>query len=169
MKKLGILVGVLAVVSLGCNNNDNTGGGGAAGSGGTAGDGGQGGASGGGGAGGQGGSPSQDVAISFEGVVGPDPFVCGATYDNLGANNSSLELSDFRLYIQNVELKNAAGDYVPVTMTDDDVWQSDGTALIDFEDVAATSARRKSTRRSWARLRPARILESVLRWVSRSM
>lgn len=76
---------------------------------------------------------NKDVTITFAAMVGGVPFVCGDTYDSLGANDTSLQISDFRFFVQSVELKNDAGDYVPVTLSDND-WQAEGTTLLDFED-----------------------------------
>ncbi|MBT8450691.1 MAG: metallo-mystery pair system four-Cys motif protein [Deltaproteobacteria bacterium] len=75
----------------------------------------------------------QDVALSFAAVVGEEPFVCGDTYENLGANGTPLVLSDFRFYVQDVALKNAAGAWVPVEL-EENSFQSSGVALLDFED-----------------------------------
>jgi len=75
----------------------------------------------------------QDVALSFAAVVGDQPFACGTTYDNLGANDTSLELSDFRFYVQEVELKNAAGAWVTLQL-EENSFQNSGVALLDFED-----------------------------------
>ena len=75
----------------------------------------------------------QDVELSFAAVVGDAPFVCGNTYENLGANDTSLVLSDFRFYVQDVELKNAAGAWVPIQL-EDNSFQNSGVALLDFED-----------------------------------
>lgn len=77
----------------------------------------------------------QNVELSFDAVVGDTAFVCGDTYDNLGANDTSLVLSDFRFYVQDVEMKNARGAWVPVTL-DENRWQNGGVALLDFEDCA---------------------------------
>lgn len=74
------------------------------------------------------------VAIEFAAMVGEEPFVCGDTYDNLGADDASLQLSDFRFFVQDIELRTQAGDYVAVELTES-VWQVDGNvALLDFED-----------------------------------
>jgi len=110
MKQTTILVATLALAGFGCDSSSE-------GSGGTGGDGGQGDA----------------VSIEFAAVVGEDAFVCGDTYDNLGANDTSLVLSDFRFYVQEVEMKNAADTWVPVEL-DDNAFQSNGVALLDFED-----------------------------------
>jgi len=87
-----------------------------------------------GGEGGTGGTP-QSVTINFAAMVGDQVFVCGTTYDNLGADDSSLEVSDFRFYVQDLELKNADGNYVAIDLdTDGNIWQVDNVALLDFED-----------------------------------
>jgi len=78
-------------------------------------------------------STPQEVELSFAAVVGDQPFVCGNRYDNLGANDTSLVLSDFRFYVQEVELKNAAGAWVPVQL-EENSFQNSGVALLDFED-----------------------------------
>lgn len=84
------------------------------------------------------GSGSQAVTIEFSAKVGPEDFVCGETYDNLGASSTSLQLSDFRFFVSELELKDRDGNYVPVTLDTND-WQSEGTALLDFEDACSSS------------------------------
>ena len=78
-------------------------------------------------------SGSQQVELSFAAVVGDAPFVCGVKYDNLGADGASLVLSDFRFYVQDIELKNSAGMWIPVQL-DDNKFQNSNVALLDFED-----------------------------------
>jgi uncharacterized repeat protein (TIGR04052 family) len=80
-----------------------------------------------------GGSSSQAVTVQFSAKVGAEDFVCGNTYDGLGADDSSLELIDFRFFVQDVELKNADGDYVPLAL-DTNAWQTGSVTLLDFED-----------------------------------
>ena len=79
------------------------------------------------------GSAPQEVELSFAAVVGDQPFVCGNPYENLGADETSLVLSDFRFYVQDVALKNAAGTWVPVAL-EENSFQNSGVALLDFED-----------------------------------
>ena len=80
-------------------------------------------------------SSSQAVTIEFAAKVGTADFVCGDTYENLGANATSLQLGDFRFYVQDVELKNADGEYVAVELdTNGNDWQTTNVALLDFED-----------------------------------
>ena len=60
--------------------------------------------------GGSGGAGSQEVELSFAAMVGDREFVCGDTYENLGSHDTTLRLVDFRFYVQDVALKNAAGE-----------------------------------------------------------
>jgi len=114
MSKITILVATLALVSFGCGDSS---------SGGTGGTGGEG--------------SAVAVTIQFAAKVGMADFECGEVYDNLGANSTSLQLDDFRFYVQDVELKNADGDYVPVELdTDGNIWQVENVALLDFEDCS---------------------------------
>jgi uncharacterized repeat protein (TIGR04052 family) len=82
---------------------------------------------------GDGSSNSQQVELAFAAVVGDEPFVCGETYDNLGTTGASLMLSDFRFYVQDVELQNSAGAWVPLQLTVNK-FQNSNVALLDFED-----------------------------------
>ena len=84
------------------------------------------------------GSGTQAVTIEFLAKVGAEDFVCGETYDNFGASNTSLQLSDFRFFVSDMELKDSGGNYVPVPLDTND-WQSEGTALLDFEDACSSS------------------------------
>lgn len=81
-------------------------------------------------------SAAQEVELSFAAVVGEQPFVCGETYDNLGANDTSLMLSDFRFYVHDVQMQNAAGRWMTVKL-DENKFQTGGVALLDFEDCAS--------------------------------
>jgi uncharacterized repeat protein (TIGR04052 family) len=76
---------------------------------------------------------SQDVSLSFAAVVGDAEFECGGTYEGLGSDSTTLTLEDFRFYVQDVELKNAEGDWVPVDL-EDNQFQIDNVALLDFEN-----------------------------------
>jgi len=73
------------------------------------------------------------VTIEFAAMVGDEAFVCGETYDNLGATGESLVLSDFRFYVQDVELQNGAGEWIPVQLSENK-FQNSNVALLDFED-----------------------------------
>lgn len=86
-----------------------------------------------GGSGGSGAGLSAQIA--FQARVDGADFVCDALYEGLGADQSALQFSDFRLYVQDVALKNAEGDWVPVALEDGD-FQGEGVVLLDFEDCA---------------------------------
>lgn len=79
-------------------------------------------------------APTQPVAIRFAGMVGDQPFACGQSYQGVGARNSRITPSDFRFYVSDVELVDAAGRAVPVSLAQDGVWQHANVALIDFEN-----------------------------------
>lgn len=74
------------------------------------------------------------VSIRFAAMVGDRPFACGQTYEAIGATGSRVTPSDFRFYVSGVELIDAAGKAVPLTLDQDDRWQHRGVALLDFED-----------------------------------
>ena len=77
---------------------------------------------------------TQPVTVNFAAKVGAQPFVCDQAF-TLGANDTSLSFSDFRFFVYDVELRNADGDYVAIEL-DDTNFQSDGVALLDFEDCS---------------------------------
>jgi uncharacterized repeat protein (TIGR04052 family) len=104
MNRTTILVATLALASFGCDSSS-----------------------------GSGVADSQAVTIQFAAKVGADDFVCGDTYDNLGANDSSLKLTDFRFYVQDVKVQNTDAEWVPVVLTQNQ-FQIDDVALLDFED-----------------------------------
>ncbi|WP_434383672.1 MbnP family copper-binding protein [Melittangium boletus] len=74
------------------------------------------------------------VDIPFEARVGAEPFACGRVYTGLGTTATTYEPKDFRVYVHDVRLVTAEGMEVPVSLTDDDVWQYSGAALLDFAD-----------------------------------
>lgn len=74
------------------------------------------------------------VSIRFAAMVGDKPFACGQSYEGIGASGSRVTPSDFRFYVSGVELIDAAGKAVPLTLDQDDRWQHRGVALLDFED-----------------------------------
>ncbi|NVJ08362.1 metallo-mystery pair system four-Cys motif protein [Myxococcus sp. AM001] len=75
-----------------------------------------------------------EVAIPFEARVGSEPFACGRTYTGVGTTGTTYEPLDFRVFIHDVRLVTAAGAEVPLELTQDERWQHEGTALLDFAD-----------------------------------
>jgi uncharacterized repeat protein (TIGR04052 family) len=75
-----------------------------------------------------------EVTIRFAATVGNRPVDCGMIYDGVGTTSSTISINDYRFYIANVRLINAAGEEVPVELTQDGKWQYENVALLDFED-----------------------------------
>lgn len=75
-----------------------------------------------------------DVSIRFAAMVGERPAACGMIYEALGTAGSPISLNDYRFYISNVRLINAAGEEVAVELVQDGMWQYQNVALLDFED-----------------------------------
>jgi hypothetical protein len=83
----------------------------------------------------QAGAQTQPVAIHFKGVVASEDFACGHSYKGIGTTKSTIKPIDFRFYIHNVRVLDETGKSVAVDLTQDDKWQLDNLALIDFEDA----------------------------------
>ena len=76
----------------------------------------------------------QPVTIDFKGLVGNVPFSCADTAGYaIGTGTLPWIPKDFRFYVSNVRLVDAAGAEAPVTL-DASVWQGYGVALLDFEN-----------------------------------
>src|SRR5574343_335397 len=65
-----------------------------------------------------------------------EPFVCGRSYDKVGSAASRITPTDFRFYVSDVALLDAAGHATPLTLGQDGAWQYRNVALIDLEDGA---------------------------------
>ncbi|MEL6903307.1 MAG: MbnP family copper-binding protein [Cyanobacteria bacterium J06606_4] len=76
---------------------------------------------------------SQTVTINFAGQVGEETFACGETY-SLGVGATPVTAMDFRFYVSQVSLLDAAGNEVPLVLQQDGKWQHQDVALLDFED-----------------------------------
>lgn len=81
--------------------------------------------------------PARSVSIRFKAVVGSTDMSCGLTYNGLGSNGTSAYTRDFRFFVQDLRLINAAGKDVPVTVASRPPFQQDGVSLIDFETGAS--------------------------------
>lgn len=78
------------------------------------------------------------VAIRFAASVGDKAFSCAEKYQGIGTTASTVQVTDFRFFASNVRLVRADGAEVPVTLTEDGLWQTGGVALVDFEDATGT-------------------------------
>lgn len=76
----------------------------------------------------------EPLTLRFKGQVGDLPFSCGESYDNIGTTNAMLVPSDFRFYVSNVRLLTRDYREVKVQLVQDQRWQLDDLALIDFEN-----------------------------------
>lgn len=82
---------------------------------------------------------TQPVTIRFQAKVGDQVFRCGESYV-LGTPPTRVTPTDFRFYVSDVALVNAAGQAVPVTLEQDGKWQYQSVALLDFEDKSGACA-----------------------------
>jgi uncharacterized repeat protein (TIGR04052 family) len=86
-------------------------------------------------AGADGGDALKSVTIRFKAKVGESDFACGETFTGQGSSAADVQPKDFRFYVQDLRLINAAGDEVPVQMEERSPWQTPEVALIDFENA----------------------------------
>jgi len=77
-----------------------------------------------------------DVSIRFALRVGDQDATCDQSYDGVGASDATVSLRDLRFYVSNVRLLDADGAETPVALTQDDTWQYESVALLDFEDAS---------------------------------
>ncbi len=73
------------------------------------------------------------VSINFDLLANGTSARCGTSITGLGTKNTTVDLKDARFYVNNVNLVDANGQNVPVTLTPND-WQSDQVALINLID-----------------------------------
>lgn len=85
------------------------------------------------------GGQDRAVTISFAGLVDGETAACGQAYTGVGSAATDVELQDFRFYVSNLSLIDAEGNATPVTLDDND-WQHETVALLDFEDGSALCA-----------------------------
>ncbi|MSQ18417.1 MAG: hypothetical protein EXR39_02365 [Betaproteobacteria bacterium] len=76
--------------------------------------------------------------IRFSATIGDRPLACGERYDNVGAGKSSIAIADFRLFVSKIELIQSGGMAVPLILEQDNAWQYQGLALLDFENGTAS-------------------------------
>jgi uncharacterized repeat protein (TIGR04052 family) len=77
----------------------------------------------------------QSVMLRFKAKLGNEDLVCGQSYANQGSNKVRATPQDFRFFVQDVKLINAAGQEVPVTLDERSPFQTKDVALIDFTDA----------------------------------
>ncbi|MCZ8321024.1 MAG: metallo-mystery pair system four-Cys motif protein [Novosphingobium sp.] len=76
----------------------------------------------------------QPVAIRFAGEFAGKPFSCSERFSGIGTTNSTVSVTDYRLYVSEVALLRADGSAVFVDLDQDGRWQHQNVALLDFEN-----------------------------------
>ena len=77
---------------------------------------------------------AQQVIIHFAAVVGALPFACDSVYDAFFAEGGPVVPRDFKMYVQDLQLLRADGSAVPLSLDERPPFQTEGVALLDFED-----------------------------------
>lgn len=77
---------------------------------------------------------TQPVELRFVAEVNGQSFECGQSYKNIGTTRSTMTPTDFRMFVSQVHLMTAEGKAVPVQLVQDNTWQLEGIALLDFEN-----------------------------------
>lgn len=90
---------------------------------------------------------TQPVTIRFQATVAGRPFTCGETYADIGTTRDRITVSDFRFYVHDVRLLDADGRETPVQLETDSLWQSNGVALLDFENGTGPCSNGNADRR----------------------
>ncbi|WP_273690407.1 MbnP family copper-binding protein [Ketogulonicigenium vulgare] len=81
----------------------------------------------------------QPVTLNFVAEIGGAAFDCSQSYDHLGATHAQMNVTDFRLFVQDAALIRADGSQQPITLTAND-WQHENVTLLDFENGAGHCA-----------------------------
>ncbi|NRA64185.1 MAG: metallo-mystery pair system four-Cys motif protein [Pseudobacteriovorax sp.] len=76
---------------------------------------------------------SSEVSIQFQAVAGDVDISCDATLTGLGTTAVSASLADFRFFVHDIALIDAAGQEIALTLEEND-WQSSDIALLDFQN-----------------------------------
>ncbi len=79
-------------------------------------------------------SNTQEVTINFAGWIGNEEFACGQSYEQVGTSQATVTPVDFRFYVSDLALVDEDGNAVPIELEQDNKWQYQNVALIDFED-----------------------------------
>lgn len=87
---------------------------------------------------------TQAVTLNFAGQIGDDDLDCTSTA-TVGTSTHAAALADARMYVSEVSLKAAGGDWVEVHLDADGTWQRAQVALLDFESKQGRCADSGST------------------------
>jgi uncharacterized repeat protein (TIGR04052 family) len=78
--------------------------------------------------------------LQFQALVKGQPLRCGQTYTGIGTSASTLEIREAKLYIDDPVLVRADGTTTPLVLEQDDRYQRDRIALLDFDDSTGKCA-----------------------------
>lgn len=78
--------------------------------------------------------PSQDVQILFKATLAGQAFECGKLYTKVGNPHQTITPTDWRMFISDISLLDAQGQWIPLQLRPDGVWQNSQIALLDFEN-----------------------------------
>lgn len=78
--------------------------------------------------------PTTPVRLAMRATVGDAPFACGRSFAGIGTAASTIQATEFKFFVHDVQLTTRDGRAVPVTLTQDGLWQNGTVALLDFED-----------------------------------
>lgn len=79
-------------------------------------------------------SDRQAVEIKFAATVGDRIFSCSEEYDGIGTTGSKMTVTDLRFFVQDVRLIDKKGRVVAVELVNDEKFQTERVALLDFEN-----------------------------------
>lgn len=83
----------------------------------------------------------KSVEIQFAARAGSEDILCQKMENVLaGTSNAHPEFTDVRMYISEISLVNSEGETVLVTLDQDQKWQYQNVALLDFEDGTGSCA-----------------------------
>jgi uncharacterized repeat protein (TIGR04052 family) len=74
------------------------------------------------------------ISIPFAAYAGDTEIDCDASLGHLGIHGANAYISDFKLFIHNLRLVTDEGVEVPLTLDEVAGWQTDGIALLDFQN-----------------------------------
>lgn len=80
-----------------------------------------------------------NISLAFSANVDGQAAACGTSYTNVGSTNVDAELADARLFVSSIQLRNEMSSWVSLELVDSD-WQSNGVALLDFENGTGNCA-----------------------------
>jgi uncharacterized repeat protein (TIGR04052 family) len=80
------------------------------------------------------------VTIRFKGKVGEEDYACGESYPAQGATELTARGRDFRFFVHDVRLIDAAGEEVTLALEARGPAQSEALAMIDFNNARGECA-----------------------------